>query len=206
VTLADQALPVPARPARRRRLPPWGAAAAVAGVGWLWGLRLFLAPAPPLTVVVPRRESPPAGVYNLAAARFGPTVRASSYFRDVLAHHHPLFAFDERDKPPMLEKWASSVSDPAPWIEISWREPRDLERVVIRHAGWVEDPAYTIRRYSIRCLGGPDAGRTVSVEGNEKPVAEHALACAQSRGIRLDLVSNHAGDAVRIYEIEAWGR
>jgi len=192
--------------ARRRRLSPLGAAGVAAGACWLWGLRLLLSPMPPLTVVVPRRAAPLPGLHNVAAARFGPTVRASSYFRDVLAHHHPLFAFDERSGPSELEKWASSASDPAPWLEVSWREPHDLERVVVRHAGWVEDAMYTVHRYSIRCLGGPDAGREVSVDGNDKPVAEHALACAGSRGIHLDLTSNGAGDPVRIYEVEAWGR
>ena len=143
---------------------------------------------------------------NLASFRLGPTVRVSSYYRDVYSQHHPAFALDGRAQPSLLEKWSSGVRDPRPWFEVHWQRPHTLRRIVIRHAGSVEAPALTIRRYRLRCIS-QSAGRVeLTVRDNRAAVAEHALPCAQATGIRIDWQPNPGDGLVRVYEIEAWGR
>jgi hypothetical protein len=172
---------------------------------WLLGLSRLLAAHGLIAVTLNRRDAPPNGEHNLASFRYGPTIRASSYYRDPLAHHHPLFVVDERAEPTLQEKWTSSPGDEHPWIEVRWREPRRLGRVVIRHAGSRESDALTVRRYTIACLTESGAGRSVVVTDNESSVATHTLGCDFARGVRLDLHPER-GDLARIYEIEAWGR
>lgn len=195
-----------------RRLPPLGTVGVALFAIWTAGLVGFVRAGGEFRARLPRLQDPPAaGEYNLAAARFGATVRASSFFSDWSAHHHPLYVLDGRREPDALEKWASAPGDQAPWIEVHWREPRRLERLVVRHAGAVENGAATIRRYTVRCLTdavGTAAGAAaaLAVDGNENAVAVHPLDCAGARGVRLELRPNSAGDVVRVYELEAWGR
>lgn len=146
-----------------------------------------------------------AAEQNLAAWDLGPTVRASSYFRDWAAQHHPAFLVDGRARPEPIEKWASGPRDRHPWVEIEWREPHDLARVVLTHAGRFEPAAYTVRRYGVTCLR-PGGGPSIAVRDNVQPVATHELDCPGARGVRLDFQPNDERDVVRLYEIEAWGR
>jgi hypothetical protein len=115
-----------------------------------------------------------------------------------------MFLVDERRSPTLVEKWATAPYDRRPWVEIEWREPRDLERVIIRHAGTREGADLTVRRYVVRCLGS-DAP-SVEVADNQDAVAVHALRCDGARGVRLELRPNKRDDLVRVFEIEAWGR
>jgi hypothetical protein len=173
-------------------------------VAWLLGLASFVAADGHFQATLPRRRSSPPYLHNLALWDLGPTVRASSYFGDWSGHHHPLFLVDGRDRPELVEKWASAERDRHPWIEILWREPHDLERVVIRHAGSVENPALTARRYRITCLTERGPGPWLDVEGNDAAVAEHPMSCRRARGIRIAFERH--GDVVRVFEVEAWGR
>lgn len=182
------------------------AAITALAIAWSIGAALFVAADGSFSWTLPRRAEPPPGEHNLAFYRWGPTLRASSYFRDPLSYHHPAFLVDGRHLPHMIEKWASGFHDPQPWIEIHWREPRGLARVVIRHAGWRENPAWTIRRYRLACLTGRGSAPTLSVNDNDKAVAMHRLPCSQARGLRVDWTLNQPGDPARVYEIEAWGR
>jgi hypothetical protein len=193
-----------------RRAGWWRVGAAALGVAWLVGLVRLLAANGHITVVFPRQHTPPPGEHNLAAWDLGPTVQASSYFHDWASQHHPAFLVDGRARPAVVEKWASAAADRHPWIEIDWREPHDLARVVITHGGAVEGPGATVRRYRIRCLRDgdavPPAVPSVTVSDNTQPVAVHPLPCSQARGVRLDFYPNDPEDIVRIFEIEAWGQ
>jgi hypothetical protein len=183
----------------------------VAG-GWLFGLVRYLRADGSVSVTLPRQAPPPADEHNVASWRWGPTVRVSSYHHDPFAQHHPAFLVDERVGPSTLEKWASLPEDAHPFVEIVWREPRTISRVVLRHAGEYESDAETLAAYRLTCLhdggGGRDLlrGTTLSVVGNRARVAIHPLACANARGLRLDATPGRPGTMVRLYEIEAWGR
>jgi hypothetical protein len=172
---------------------------------WLFGLVSFVRADGHFEATLPRRHPPPAGLHNLSRWDLGPTVRASSYFGDWMGHHHPLFLVDGREQPDLVAKWASAGRDRHPWIEILWREPHDLERVVLHHAGSRESPALTVRRYTVACLTASGVGPRVDVEANEADVATHALVCHQARGIRISFTRND-DDIVRVYEVETWGR
>ncbi|HEX6244721.1 MAG TPA: hypothetical protein VFZ61_27570 [Polyangiales bacterium] len=190
------------RPSPVRRIARWGAASLV--LLWLLGLIGFLRADGVVRLSMPRREQPGSGDLNLASYRYGPTVRASSYYREPVAQHHPMFLVDERRSPTIVEKWASTSYDEAPWVEIEWREPRNLERVLIRHAGVREEESLTVRRYTLRCLGGGDTA--LEVRDNREQVATHPLRCAGARGVRLEFVPNEPRELVRVFEVEAWGR
>ena len=121
------------------------------------------------------------------------------------AQHHPLFLVDGRAQPAIVEKWASAQHDRHPWVEILWRMPHDLERVVLRHAGWRETSAFTVRHYTIRCLDASGHGAMLEIVANQSAIATHALGCHQARGIRLEFERNE-DDIVRLFEVETWGR
>jgi hypothetical protein len=173
---------------------------------WLFGLICFALADGHIEVTLPRRQAPPDFPHNLSSREYGPTVRASSYFGDWGGHHHPAFLVDGRQRPDLVEKWASGVNDRHPWVEILWREPHDLERVVLHHAGEVEATGLTIRRYTISCLTGSGRGPSVDVEENQASVATHTLACPQAHGVRVEFVPNDNNDIVRVYELETWGQ
>jgi hypothetical protein len=181
------------------------AAAVLLGAGFLFGLVRFVLADPIPTMVLPRRERPPAEEHNLCDFRYGPTLRVSSYHRDPINQHHPLFLIDGRTAPSLLEKWVSAGKDRAPWVEITWREPHDLSRVVIRHAGEYEGKELSLARYRLTCLRDGKPGPTLQIEDNRAGLALHALPCPGARGVRLQAFPP-GRDIVRIYEIEAWGQ
>lgn len=174
-------------------------------LAWLVGAVLFVQADGSVTWRMPRARAPRAGPHNLALYELGPTIRASSYHRDVYSHHHPAFLVDGRAEPTVVEKWASAPQDAAPWIEIWWREPRTLERVRITHAGSVEGDELTVRRYRLICLSRHRDAPARTIRDNERAVAVHALACREARGVRIEWQPNQADDAVRVYEVQAWG-
>jgi len=184
---------------------PWVWAAGLLGAGWLFGLVSFVAADGHFEGTLPRRRADPPESHNLALWDLGPTVRASSYFGDWLNHHHPFFMVDGREHPDLVEKWASGERDPRPWAEILWRDEHTLERVVIHHAGSVENQGLTVREYRVTCLTATGRGPAVDVDANAAPVATHDLSCQAARGIRIDLRRN-GNDIVRLFEVEAWGR
>ena len=177
----------------------------VVASAWLFGLVTFVAADGYFEATLPRRRTPPAEIHNLSLWDLGPTIRASSYHGDWSAHHHPLFLVDGRDRPELVEKWVSAERDHHPWVEITWRESHDLERVVLRHAGSLESAAYTARRYTLRCLTEAGAGPSLVVNSNEAAVASHDLACRRARGLRIEFDPDGA-DVVRLFEVETWGR
>jgi hypothetical protein len=172
---------------------------------WVTGFALFLRASPIVTVALPALAPHPAGEHDLAAARYGPTLRVSSYLADVYRQHHPAFLVDEREHPTVVEKWASDVGDRKPWVEIRWRGAHDVSRVVIEHAGSVEDPGFTARTYTLTCLTASGRGPVLAVSGNTDSVATHPLACTAAVGLRVDFVRD-ATDIVRVFEIAVWGR
>jgi hypothetical protein len=173
---------------------------------WLAGLVLFVRRDGSIEVVVPRLRMPPAAEHNLAAWDLGPTIRASSYFGEAYTQHHPLFLVDGRASPSRHEKWASAQNDRHPWVEIRWREPRDLSKVVLDHAGMFEEATYTASHYRIVCLRANGTGPSVVEKSNRASRAEYLLACEGARGIRLEVEPSSPDAIVRLYEVEAWGR
>jgi hypothetical protein len=180
---------------------------AVAVVAVLWGVGFvrFLTAPRAVTIALPVLSPHPPGEHDVAAARFGPTVRVSSYLADVYNQHHPAFLVDERQSPTRVEKWASDVGDRAPWVEIRWRGAHDVSRVVIDHAGAFEDHGMTSRAYSITCLTAAGTGPALAVHDNTAQVATHPIDCRAAVGLRVDFAIGD-NDVVRVYEIAAWGR
>lgn len=177
----------------------------ILGLLWLFGAVRFLRADGVLSMTLPRREQPPRVEHNVASYRFGPTLRASSYYRDPVAQHHPMFLVDEHDGS-ATEKWASAPRDRKPWVEISWREPRSISRVVVHHAGVLEQAGWTLRDYRLRCLFDGRVGPALEVRGNQSPVTEHAFRCEGARGLRSEWTPNAEGDVVRVFEVQVWGR
>lgn len=144
------------------------------------------------------------GRVNWAALDSGGRVRASGY--DHFRSHHPLYLIDGEANPTGIEKWASLSEEPTPWLEISLEEPRDLDEVVIYHAGWKEQAAFTNDRYTIRCFAGEDMVFEVGVLGNGEAIARHPVDCAGTDRIWVAFdCSSGLPDVARIYEIQAWG-
>jgi hypothetical protein len=173
---------------------------------WLLGAVIFLRADGSVDYTLPRREAPPRAEHNFASYRYGPRIRASSYFRDAIAHHHPMFVVDERRSPSLMEKWASAEPDRRPWLSITWREPHDLARVRIQHAGMREQAELSARKYRLRCLTRDGVKGELMVEGNRAAVAEHPLICKGVLGLRIDFLRGRREEITRVFEVEAWGR
>jgi hypothetical protein len=174
-------------------------------VGWLCGAIGFVRSQGVVQLTLPRKAAPPAAEHNLASYRWGPSLRASSYFREPSAHHHPLFLVDGRSDPSLVEKWASALGDRAPWVEISWREPRAISRVVVQHAG-AHEPKPNLTRYSLYCLSDSAPATRLAVRGNRDAIASHALRCPRARGLRIEWPLAETDDVARVYEVEVWGQ
>jgi hypothetical protein len=181
----------------------WLAAAPVAAL-WLFGLVRFLRADGAIVIDLPRLQPPPPGEHDLAAWRFGPTLRVSSYDGGALSPHHPAFLIDERRNPALLEKWVSGPGDRQPWVEVSWREPRHVSRIVLHHAGTREDPRFTLDGYTLTCLGSPAAPLVIT--GNTQAVATHALDCPGATGLRLQARPQSSPTPVRLFELEVFGQ
>jgi len=180
--------------------------AGVLTLTWGVGLLLFLHTGRvAVTVALPVLRSHPSEEHNLVARAYGPVLRASSYYRDRIAQHHPAFLVDGRGGPSLVEKWASDPKDSSPWIELGWPGEREVRRVRIEHAGLVESSEFTSRKYSLTCLATHAPPASV-ITDNAAPVAEHSLHCPGARGVRIDFVPNTPGEPVRIFEVEVWGR
>lgn len=176
---------------------------AVALLLFLWALAVFVRADGSIEVQLPRRAAlVPAG-RNLVAAELGPTVRASSYLGTLYLQHHPAFVVDGMTNPTKTEKWASSPRDRSPRLELQFREPANVSRVVIQHAGTVEDARYTARNYAVRCVDAREGAPVVTVRDNRMPRREHVLSCLSARGVRIDFDPADSPDGiVRVYEVE----
>src|SRR5262245_10353827 len=117
----------------------------------IWGAALLTFVRAPAHVVVtlPTLARHPAGRHDLALFTYGPTVSASSYDHWLDHQHHPAFAVDGFERPSLNEKWASSPTDSAPWLEIAWGQPARVDTIVLRHAGWKEEARQSAERYSL---------------------------------------------------------
>ncbi len=200
------AIPTDGRPHRQASTAVARRVALGAGIAWIAGFFLYARAPSVVTVELPALDLHPKEAHNLAAARFGPTIHASSYFADVFNQHHPAFLVDERAKPTRVEKWASDPHDKNPWVEIRWRGAHDVDHVVIEHAGDVEDPGATARSYTVTCLMAAGTGPSLHVSDNQAAVATHSLACPAAWGVRVAFVVPSGNDIVRVFEIAAWGR
>src|SRR4051794_40360256 len=83
------------------------AAAALAALTLALGLLIFARADGSLELALPARAPlpPPNELRNVAAAVYGPTLRASSAFATPSYQHHPAFVVDQRRRPTPLEKW-----------------------------------------------------------------------------------------------------
>ena len=167
----------------------------------------FIGTSATFELVVPRaaaHTATPTSATNLAALAAGPTLRASSFERDVYNLAHPAYLVDGRARPTAQEKWTPRFDDPSPWIEIVFREPHDVERVVLRHARNVEQRSRANSEYRIRCLGG-DAAPSLEVKRNREAVASHGLSCQRATGVRIDFTRPRRR-TLALYEVEVFGR
>jgi hypothetical protein len=166
---------------------------------FLVGLTRFLRADATFEVTLPRVTTSPATTAetNLVALATGPILRASSFDRDVYGFAHPAYLVDGRDAPSAGEKWTPRFDDAAPWIELGFREPRHVRRVVVRHG---KRPN---RAYHIRCLG--DGAPVLEVKRNKASVASHELDCPRASGVRIDFTKSR-GKAPVVYEVEVFGR
>jgi hypothetical protein len=172
---------------------------------WAFGAVGFLSADGTLQLTLPRRAAAPRGEHNLVSYQYGPTIRASSYFRDPGSHHHPMFLVDGLRKPSPIEKWASARRDRAPWVALSWAEPRTISRVVVHHVRAHEAAPSSLRDYTLSCASDSARPTRLTVQNNLAAVAVHALRCDHARGLRLDCRLRDE-DIARIYEIEVWGQ
>ncbi len=182
------------------------AAGALLTFCWLVGLARFIVARPSVELTLPRQAGWSPGDPHLAVLASGPTLRASSMERDVHAFHHVAYLVDGRARPTMNEKWASQVGDAVPWVELDFREPHHLERVVLRHVSDVEKEEQPVRKFRITCLRSGGHGPSIRVRKNRKKRSTHALDCPDALGVRVDFVPNEPGSRVVLYEIEAFGR
>lgn len=171
---------------------------------WLVGVVLFVGSRREFHCAFPSRVVRPTKLHNLAAFQYGPTLRASSFLSDKDSHHHPAYLIDGRARPSKVEKWVSLPKDKSPWLEIHWNGTRGLRSVVITHAGEFEMPELTARSYTLTCLRRGGTRQHWDIAKNGAHVAEHAVPCHDSVGIRIDF--HDYGDVARVYEVEAWGR
>lgn len=169
------------------------------------GLYRFVWRAEGVNVTVAASRPHPLAFHNLASWQYGPSLRVSSYYKDPLSNHHPIFLVDGHVAPSLQEKWASDEHDLAPWVEIIWHEPRSLERVAIRHAGDIESKQLSLRSYQLECLTRNSHAARLSVSEASPAVAIHDFKCSDATGVRLTAISAK-GAIVRLYELEAWGR
>jgi hypothetical protein len=172
---------------------------------WGFGAVGFLSAEGALQLTLPRRATLPPGEHNLVSYQFGPTIRASSYFRDPGSHHHPMFLVDGLQKPSRIEKWAAARRDRAPWVALSWAGLRTISRVVVHHASAHERAAMPLRDYTLSCLSDSAEPSHLTVQNNRDALAVHALRCARARGLRLSCQLRDE-EMVHIYEIEVWGQ
>jgi hypothetical protein len=200
----------PERPSWLRAVRWERVLAAVPALVFAGALLVFVRAQAAVEVVLPRTQTSVADAsveHNLVAAALGPTIRTSSYWNRFEIQHHPAFVVDSVRTPTLTEKWVSAPADRAPWIELIFPHAAELMRVVIRHAGSVEEPKSTVRNYRIRCLTERPSHLEVQVRDNQASVRSHDLHCIGARGVRLEFdPKGLPGDVVRIYEIEALGR
>lgn len=194
-------------------LARWRAARLLRVLALAYGVAVLAATAwvaarPRHPVTVRSAAFPPVGSRaNLAAAGAGGRVRVSSY--DAFAGHHPAFLLDGRRTAALLEKWASSGEDREPFVEVLLPAPSDVDEVVLAHAGGVENPVYTMERYTLRCLRGEEELFRQLVEGNTHPLARHAVSCSGVETVRVEFAPGPPRSAqavARLYEVEVWGR
>jgi hypothetical protein len=203
-------------PVTLRTLLPNAVALWARRLGWAWAALVVVATG----VVLVRRSTPvtppvtsteralPTGArVDLADHARGAVIAVSSYLS--IANHHPLFAIDARRSTHPLAKWVSAKSDRAPWLEVRWPTPVDVDEVRLVHAGSAEDDAYTIARYTLRCLDAAGALLArADVSDNRADVVSHPLACAGASTLRIDFeveALDSPRGVVRIYEVEALG-
>jgi hypothetical protein len=171
---------------------------------WLFGLGRFLLADGATVITLPRRQVPPPGEHDVAAWRFGPTVRVSSYDGYALEPHHPTFLVDECRDPAVLEKWVSAPGDRQPWAEVTWREPRHVTRIVLHHAGTKEAASFTLDDYTLTCLGS--GAPPVVIADNHDAIAVHAVNCPNTYGVRLQTRPKRSPLPVRLFELEVFGQ
>jgi len=172
------------------------------------GVAAFLATSTPTptTPLIPNVEevgAAPDARVNWAEVWRGGRVRASGW--DWFRSHHPLYLIDAESHPTSVEKWATRAEDPFPWVEVLLEQPRDIDEIVLYHAGWRESPAYTNDRYVIRCFRGDEMVDELGVTDNTESVARYSLTCPDTDRIWVWFDCTGPVDVVRLYEIEAWG-
>lgn len=172
---------------------------------WLAGLAKFILSGKAIAFVMPFQSEHPLGIHNLGLYRYGPEIRASSYYADIDNQHHPAFLVDGLSQPSVLEKWSSSPQDAHPWVEIRWNKPALLKHVKIHHPGATENLRFTSRLHSLSCIFTGETMETRAIKNQQLSVAEHQIGCDHAIGVKLLIDPPPNEKIVRVYELEAWG-
>ena len=172
---------------------------------FLVGLTRFVRTSATFEVALPRTEpnSARGAKTNLVALSTGPVLRASSFDRDVYHLAHPAYLVDGRAHPTRDEKWTPRFDDEAPWIELGFREPHEVSRVLLRHGSDIDKKLRPNKVYRIRCLG--DDAPTLHVTRNKASRSRHKLHCPRATGVRIEFTKTRGKQPV-VYEIEVFGR
>lgn len=151
-------------------------------------------------------EQAAPGITDFAHWERGAIVRASSFH--TLRQHHPLFVIDGASEDANeLQKWVSRRDDHAPWIEVEMAGRVDVSGVVVSHAGVVENPNLSVKRYEIVCLRDGEEVARQSAFVQLATAEPHDVVCADTDTVRFQFQvgPDQAQDVARIYEVEIYG-
>ncbi len=165
------------------------------------GLARFVLARPAIEVRFARSAPVTSVRRDLASFREGAIVRASSAF--WAPRHHPGYAVDGEARPAELEKWASAPGDRAPFLEVQFDGPRDVDEVALTLAGAVEGAGRNERDFRIACFAGERTLRDLTVTGNAESLVRRPLDCPGADRVRVTFTPR---DLARVYELEVMGR
>ena len=182
------------------------AVASAAAALFLAGLVRFAAARPAIETRFPRLAPRPVERANLAHFAQGPTLRVSS--AEWALRHHPGYLLDGQLRPTLVEKWVSARGDLAPWAEVAFDGPRDLDEVRLELAGAHEPGKYTMRAYRIDCFRGRALVASLPVERNAEARPRHPIACPQADRVRVTFAAEPSSprDLARVFELEVYVR
>jgi hypothetical protein len=151
-----------------------------------------------------RTKGDPPGRINLADPALGVTVRADSSW--WAQRHHPAYVLSGR-LGTKIEKWVSAPGDRAPWIEVEFDRPRQVEEVGLTLAGALESPDLTMRDYVAECFSADRLIASRTVRDNQDARPRIALPCNGATRVRMTFPIEASGprDAARVYGLEIQG-
>lgn len=176
----------------------------VAGLVWGGGSLLMLARPQPERTQGCQGPLPNAPLDHLARCDHGSRVSASS--QDLWGAHHALWAVDGRLGSSDQEKWVSREKDPAPWWMVEWPQPQQVGRVVLHHAGVVEQAGYNTVDFDVQVRVGGEFRTVAEVRNNSETHTTHTFAPVSADAVRVKVLkADRVNNRARLYEVEVHG-